>query len=278
MSRSYKRSRSYGTNLSSQALGDARYGVRNARLTKQVPGYVRGTSAMVYGRGISRRFRSGGIKNAVRRYAEQKYTDGCIGQQSDPVGVSITSGGYFSNMTVTISQGNGDSHNRIGDKICVNSIEIRGRIDNIISNTLLAYDVGTVRMVVFKWYTDSTPTLFDLFDTQAYNGAVNAQYAPHYPYNHDKKSYRKILYDELYTCTQSAFYTGQEVTFMANDNSRQCFNIFIDLKKYSERVRMVHYQAGTTTAIGAFYAFFISEVPSRGCQALMWFRMNYTDV
>lgn len=219
-----------------------------------------------------------GVKGVLRRAAEQKYMDITLGGDN---GVVTPNSGAVVNVTENIEQGSGKSA-RVGDKITLSSIEIRGRVDATVANPSIQNDIGTVRIVVFKWYDDDAPTWQDLFNVTDINGAISGQFAPHLPFNHDKKVKRKVLYDKICTVSQAmaVVWDGSKILpgLYPNSNARCLINGYIDMKRRGDRVRDVHYIADGTAAVGHIYVAYASEAATNTVRLYLNIRANYTDV
>ena len=83
---------------------------------------------------------------------------------ADNGNITLTQGVIFG-ITENIVQ-NTSKCGRVGDKVTLTSLELRGRVDYTIASPNLQNDIGTVRLVVFKWYDDAAPTWADIFDVQ----------------------------------------------------------------------------------------------------------------
>ncbi|AUM61879.1 putative capsid [uncultured virus] len=251
--------------------------------TRRVPGFYRTPSRSVYTRRLRRGLYRGGrsansVKGLLRKAAEQKYMDITIG--ADNGNITPNSGVIFG-ITENIVQ-NTSKSGRVGDKVTLTSLELRGRVDCTIASPNLQNDIGTVRLVVFKWYDDAAPTWADIFDVQDVDGAISGQFAPHLPFNHDKKVKRKVLFDKICTVSQAlaVIWTGSgtQTGQYPNTNSRCLINNFIDLKRKGDRVRDVHFSADGASAVGHIYVAFCSEAPTNTMRLYLHVRTNYTDV
>lgn len=178
---------------------------------------------------------------AEKKYYDLTFDDGGI------MGIgSLTTDGQMWSLS-TVSQGTADNR-RIGDKITMNSIEIR----------MVLYADKTVkpvepsqfyRFIVFKWYDDTTPTVGDIIENTGSNFVIVT------PLQHDKKVKRKVFLDTVIPVFHDVKPTG----YVAADSFRLVYNMpitrtfFIDLKKKSMKVRQVNYEGGTVTGVGKFY-------------------------
>ena len=253
-----------------------RYGSGVGYTTRRVPGYFRAPSRGVYTRRLRGRYGGGrSVKAQLRRLAEQKYA---VVQQTD----ALTNTAQVYGLTGDIEPGN-TSSTRVGDKITLNSIEIRGRVTIDSTDPAASISISTVRMVVFKWYDDAPPVYGDVFETNDTEG-TSLTLAVHAPYNSDRKVKRKVLLDKLYTVQRGVTSvwnatTGQTQSILAPEmGSRVCFTHYIDLKKKGDRVRNVNYGAGSTDGVGNIYMLALSDANTNGPSMTFIARANYTDV
>lgn len=254
-----------------------RYGPGVGYTTRRVPGYFRTPSRGVYTRRLRGRYSGGGsIKAQLRRLAEQKFA---VTQES---GTPVNASAQVYGLTTDIEPGS-DAHTRVGDKITLNSIELRGRVTINDTDPAASVSLATLRLVVFKWYDDAQPVYSDIFEVDDTNGTTLVP-AVHAPFNSDRKVKRKVLLDKLYTVHRgvtSVFNTAtnQIISLLtAEMGTRVCFNHFIDLKKKGDRVRNVNYGAGSTDGVGNIYLVTISDANANGPVLAFNAKANYTDV
>lgn len=251
-----------------------RYGPGVGYTTRRVPGYFRTPSRGVYTRRLRGRYAGGGsVKAQLRRLAEQKYN---VVQYTS---LGITATPQVLPLSDEIQEG-ATAITRVGDKITVNSIELRGRLT--IDSTDAAYPaLVSFRMVVIKWYDDSTPTYADVFETVDYTSDPLVPLM-HAPFNSDRKVKRKVLLDKTYTVNRglAAVWNGAAVVSSTYPElgTRVCFTHFIDLKKKGDKVRNIHYGAGSTDGVGNFYVLVISDTAANGPLLSFISKVNYTDV
>lgn len=251
-----------------------RYGPGVGYTTRRVPGYFRTPSRGVYTRRLRGRYAGGGsVKAQLRRLAEQKYNVVQYTAQT----VNVTP--IVLPLSDEITEGT-TARTRVGDKITVNSIELRGRLT--IDSSDAAYPaLASLRMVVVKWYDDSTPTYADVFETIDYDdNPLNP--LMHAPFNSDRKVKRKVLLDKTFTVQRglAAVWNGTGIisSTVAELGSRNHFTYFIDLKKKGDKVRNIHYGAGSTDGVGNFYVLVVSDANANGPVLSLISKVNYTDV
>ena len=252
-----------------------RYGTGAGYSAGRVLGYS-GASTGGYSRRLRGRYgRGGGVKAQLRRLAEQKYNV----VQYTALPVTVTPQVYP--LTDQITDGT-TARQRIGDKITVSSIELRGRIS--IDTVDPTYpNLASVRMVVVKWYDDSTPTYAEVFETIDWDDNP-IDPLMHAPYNSDLKVKRKVLLDKVYTLNRgvAAVYNSNTNTIVSSlypePNTRATFNCYIDLKKKGDKVRNINYGAGSTDGVGNFFVLVISDVNANGPVISFNSKVNFTDV
>lgn len=256
------------------------YGRRSGFKTRRVPQFARTSSRPYFSRNITRRYGTRGLKGLVRAAVEQKYHDQALGGAD---GYAIPNTAWLAGISTDIDQGTTDV-TRIGDKLTLNSIQIRGRIDCTDADPNAQYDINTLRLIVFKWYDDATPTWGTLMSTTDSDGPISGQFAPHLHYNHDYKAKRKILLDKTWTVSQgmAVAYNGSAIVpgLYPNSNSRVIINEYIDMKRMKERDRAVNFYGGTNEGNGHIYVAAVTESPvaTKSCKLWLFFRTNYTDV
>lgn len=211
----------------------------------------------------------------MRRLAEQKYSV----VQHTAVTVNVTP--QVLPLTDGILEG-ATSRTRIGDKVTLNSIELRGRLTMDSSDPNYP-SLVSFRMVVIKWYDDTTPTFADVFETVDYDdNALDP--LMHAPYNTDRKVKRKVLLDKVYTLQRgvAAVYNSNTNTIVsstyAEPGSRVTFNNFLDLKRKGDRVRNINFAASSTDGVGNFFVLVISDTAANGPVLSIIAKTNYTDV
>nr|QXP07679.1 MAG: putative capsid protein [Arizlama virus] len=247
-----------------------RYGARVGTTTRQFPGYLRRPSTTYYGTSFRRRigsrygqYSTKRIMNVVQQFSEKKYRDRLITGSSSTWSMTGT---IF--KISDVPQGY-DDESRVGDKLMASSIEMRGVL--YANNTLTNIGIWDqfYRLIIFKWYDDTSPTTTDVLETGVVDTFIS-------PFDHDKKSKRKVLFDKTFT-------VHNNIVWYTQSDTNQHWETFIDLKKKSTRVRRVDFEAGTTAGIGHFYALLVSNIPDANIATnsegfIIWFRINYTDV
>jgi len=246
-----------------------RYNSRIGATTRRLPGFFRRPATRAYSRSFRRRlWRRGSTRRIIgiiSRFAEQKYHDKIFNKLS----ADWSASGSVLNLT-DVSQGTTDT-TRVGDKIMLNSIELRWL--QYIDPALFPTAVDQFyRVIIFKWYDDTTPGAGDIL-SQVLPPPVGLIS----PYDHDRKVKRKVLYEKTYSCIWNW-------PLYQTHRTDQYRKVFINLKSRSSRIKEVHYQAGGTIAVGHIYVLILSNIPlpfGAANAPLEWnmvSRINYTDV
>lgn len=225
--RNYSRGRTY----------NRMYGMYNRYTTKPFvklrPG--RGMRSVRPYRGISRT----GVKKIVQSMAEHKYVDGGL---NVPLQVGYT--GYI-NAISNAELGNTDT-TRVGDKTTGVSIQLKMRFWLPDPDTKYQ-DGGTcVRILVFIWKDDATPTSSDIFEeTPTINNAALLML------NHDKKIRRRILLDEVHRLNYNIIVPLEGDPIPApGPNSNLFLKRYINLSNLPNRLKIVNYRTGDTNMNG----------------------------
>lgn len=218
------------------------------------------------------------VRNIITNMAEKKYYDFSWENNAFSYNTPV-----FSAIS-DVPPGLTDT-TRVGDKLTVNSFELKMLFSTIPydrGNNLLRYRQPIqIRVILFKWYDDSNPTV-----AQIISGGTTSMTTS--PLTHDFKSKRKILMDEVYTGTNSAipYYvpgTGAPPGMFEDGSFYVSVTKFIDCKKMGARVRTVNYINEDITGVGKFFTLFVSNqndsnTAIRGPTVLGSCRMNYVDI
>lgn len=180
-----------------------------------------------------------------------------------------------------VPQGTTDT-DRIGDKLTVTSVEIRGRIyfDWATTPAIMNNYVQScrVRLVVFIWKDDTVPIASDIIQSIGYN-AGNVCSAP---FNHDKKVKRKVICDKTWTVQND----GYAVTLggfqsVPGAGSQKAIREYCSFKHLPLSLRTINYQAGSTIGVNKVYAMLWADANEAdaeiGPQCFMVIRLNYKD-
>lgn len=194
----------------------------------------------------------------LKSVAEQKYYDQTI--SGAPGANAINNIGLFALLS-NVPQGAG-KNNRIGDRICLSSIEITF---NSYWPGLATAATATVlwvwRFIVFVWKDDTTPALGDILeDTNAPTTSA---------FNHDAKVKRKILYDKVFN--QTFLLSGGAFLTQNANISRKIVMPAKMWRKYSN----IYFQSATNTAVNHIYFLAVSDF---GTNNQTWSADWYTRV
>lgn len=187
----------------------------------------------------------------MRSVAEKKYFDTTRG--IGPFGAVLI------NSLTEVIPGTTDT-TRIGDKIHIHSIELRGMLNmNIVAGDVL--DVP-YRVIIFQWKDDSTPGVNDILETASVYSA----------FDHDRKIKRRILYERcgVFSVKNVQYYT------IANKISTP-LKAFINLKRSVNGGIQVNFQTAVTTGVNKIYMMVI--IDDADTIGLVYnVRINYTDL
>lgn len=177
----------------------------------------------------------------VNRGRENKYHDTLLS-------VTEEYGGSVYSIS-DVPQGDTDI-TRDGDQFVQRALRIRGKVVVADSHNLL-------RMLVFRWKQDDTPTVSDLLSS-TYVGSVRAPYSP---YHHDGRTNFTVLFDKTYLT--DSYKTAVQ----------------IDTKWINLRNKKQYMTAGSSTAgKNKIYVMIISDSaaePSPLCDIVS--RLTFTD-
>lgn len=123
-----------------------------------------------------------------------------------------------------IAPGTSDN-TRIGDEIFMHKLKIKGIVQQAANANVVS------RIIVFQWFSNSTPTLDDVISDTADSQAV------HRDYNDDNGHRMKILYDKRMFCVSPNGTGGNKFAHM--------FSMNIPRKRFRSHV---NYIAGSSTA------------------------------
>jgi len=180
------------------------------------------------------------VMNLVHRNQELKFI--AINQAA----TAITTTAFVSGVAYDVSQGATDSQ-RIGDSLMwAGSIDLKVQVVNGQGATADIYN--NVRLVIFQWHPNSTPTAGSIF----LNGpsAVVDVYSQ---YIHDNRQEFIILFDKTWRTTGNA---NAATTPNTSVLTTGVLTYRIPLTKATKKVQ---FQAGGATATNRFYVLQISD-------------------
>ena len=138
---------------------NSRYGARVGYTTRRFPGRFRAPARMVGGRRF-RRFNRRGLQNFVLNLNEKKFCDEFV---------TVTDANRDGSMFCLTEVVPGTSvTSRVGDKIVMRNLIVRGRIFYDWTDTVNRGSYGSsvrVRILIFIWKDDTDPEPGDLVDS-----------------------------------------------------------------------------------------------------------------
>lgn len=195
--------------------------------------------------------------------AERKYWL-TTGAYSSLDGSGLTNAGTMLQVTA-VQQGTEDV-TRIGDKVTGSSLEFR--LINYTPETVATDGTFMLRVTIFVWKDDTIPTQLDLYGNTGFAGIFSVQPGL-WPYNHDKKIKRKILFDRTIVSTN---YIKNATTTTQNPGSGSAnpykfYQVVIPLTKIGS-LNKIHYVTGvSTTGVNNIWVALTSNI---GASANSW--------
>lgn len=150
----------------------------------------------------------------------------------------------------SISQGDGDS-NRDGDTLYLTKFHIKGAVEN-------ADTTNVLRVLVFRWYEDATPTAANVIEAYAGDGLDVFR-----PMRKDTSQQYHVLFDRnIATSTQGPGVTTFQKTVYGKALGR----------------KVVKYKGATTSGNGKIYSLTVSDSSAATHPTLKFAALtNYTD-
>lgn len=187
-----------------------------------------------------------------------------------------------------IPQGTRDIE-RIGDKIVINSIEL----NYWCASRPAIPDTNQVimRFIVFIWNDDTSPSLANMLEGLTGNPPPGPNAGPIIPpemivmspFDHDRKTKRKILWDHTYHQTGGLLVTATlPLTLQSQGDIFFVKRQFLDLKKLPIAKRTINFEAGGTGGINKIWSITLSNIPTATSDAnspnmYHFHRVNYVD-
>lgn len=173
--------------------------------------------------------------------------------------------------------------NRIGNKVIMKNLQIRGRIywdwlDNALRGAYAYY--CRVRILIFIWKDDTHPVPTDIKTTP---GGFLLQDACSFFLDPDKKPKRKLLYDGVYDLRNDSQYTAPGVMNpRPGTDSCKSINLYFDLTRLPLSLRTISYAPGSTDGINNIYFFVTADAEQTGAsftgpQIRINSRLTFTD-
>lgn len=200
----------------------------------------RGKRSVVRRKKTVRQIATSAAKQVINRSAEKKYLDLTA---TNPASVS---GGIFQLNDIPV--GTSDT-TRIGDTIMIKKLYMS-------LNMHVADTSNHFRVIVFVWKNNTVPLASEIMA----DSSLGTAYAVNAPYNHDRRSLFKVLYDKTY-----GLYADRPVVHFKK-------SIKLNLK--------VQYNAGSSTACSnAIWMLYISDSGAVAHPtADSYTRLEYTDI
>lgn len=217
--------------------------------------------------------------------AEKKYRDTYGNWYNDNANRIIHTGTIVS--LTEISQGSADT-DRIGDKITCTSLQLCFSFWAPVYNgeatppELPKYNY-IMRVIIFIWKDDSSPTLAEILDDDA--GSTSLEQTVLAPLNHDRKVKRKIIMDETY----NAYVYQTAVTLTSTyavSQPVQVYKRFFNLTKLKNGLGTVNFTPGTAGGVNKIFMLMVSNAdyeevtdPINSSWNVFWrSRLNYIDM
>lgn len=185
------------------------------------------------------------IKRTLDSTLETKFVDTKANSTYD-------SAGTVYDLTAFITQGTGDSGNRIGDKIIVRDAMV---------NFFVTYGSDTynfVRVIMFQWHpiSTSTPASGDILQD------ISSASTPMSPYIHDKRKQFRVLADQI---VRPVFPTSPPMVTPV-------------MQLRCRKPIKVGYTNAGTSGEGHIFLLVISDSGATGHPGVYWYsRLEYTD-
>lgn len=205
--------------------------------------------------------------------AEHKYIDTQFVYGPPPLGEHVSTDGIFSRFTL-VPQGYTDG-TRIGDKMTGTSLQLKicqytpGIADS--TQTIVWF-----RVIIFIWKDDTQPEIEDILQ----KGTGDMAVFPHlWPFNHDKKVKRKLIFDQTYS--QYADCSPTDTTYTGCQDPNIFINKYIPLRKYGS-LATVNFQGGIGTGVNHIYLLLLNNVDpensSSAWNTAVYTRYNFVDM
>lgn len=253
------------TGVLSNALNSYLRKYRGSQVAPNTSTYNMRRSNMLY------RMRKGKFKKLCRKIdlcnSEKKYF---LIMNGGGISFSVPSGtagiiASLSDVAQSITTGQGDS-SRIGDQINIRSLEFsfRAQATATAGMTNLCY----LRLIIFQYLKDdvTAPTISDILNLQSGYDAI--QYMA--PYNHDKRYWFRILYDNRFKLVSNAmtnYYTP------VSEVSKKIF-----IRKFAKN-RIQYIANGVTGQYKIYYIMMSSATGGGSTQPTADYisKLNYSD-
>lgn len=200
------------------------------------------------------------LSKALRNLSEKKFIKADVSGDFTDVGV----------ITSLCQIGVGDTdETRDGDTIKLRSIQ--GVLRALPGLTASLTIRTTLRVVVFQWLQDTTPTMSQIMA----NSGGGTEFAPLVPYSHDTRHLFRILYDKIFQINGArnsvSHGTGHIVRFFINMGL---------LQKKGKAKSEVRFEASGLTAANKVYMLTIGDQDPTSANRAEWalsYKTNYSD-
>lgn len=216
----------------------------------------------------------------MRSVAEHKNHDVVFRKDGSDASATpyVTANGVIMDVS-TIFQGSADS-SRVGDKCTLTSIEFRHQCYPNLN--IAQWELYSYRITIFIWKDDTTPTLTDIYDTTGGFTGTATYLTSLYPFNHDLKVKRKVLYDKSFTSVCEIVNNTQ---IGNSEGGHQFQNIVIPMTKLKNKLNEINFISSTSNGVNKVYVLLSNNlaptiVPSVSLpfNHFISCRLNYTDV
>lgn len=129
-----------------------------------------------------------------------------------------------------VPQGDNDS-SRDGDSLAIRSTRMKGHI-------IAADTTNVVRLILFHWLDDSTPTISNVLSGNYTSGSVNVVDAP---YTHDQRRKIRVLWDRTFN-----LHSGQD-------------QVVFDTRYLKPKQKKIAYTAAGTTGYNKIWMLMVSD-------------------
>lgn len=221
--------------------------------TRKTPGVYRRSTRYAVGGIAKKKYGRRRILSVIRSIAEHKYSDQRWSFDGGSDGL-VTSNGVIMSLTIP-PVGNSDT-TRVGDKVHGTSLEFSHV--SYPQFTTLTFPAYSYRITIFVWKDDTDPLFTDIYkDPVNFIGQIKSEPIL-FPFNHDKKVKRKILFDRSFTAIAEVNTTAN----LANsENAHKLMKIVIPLTKLKNALNVVNYQAESSIGVNKIYAIISNNIP-----------------
>nr|AOV86266.1 hypothetical capsid protein [uncultured virus] len=250
-----------------------RYGARVGYTTRRFPGRFRAPSRMAGGRRF-RRLNRRGLQNFVLNLNEKKFYDEFV---------TVTDANRDGSMFCLTEVVPGTSvQSRVGDKIVMRNLTVRGRIFYDWSDTSNRGSYGLavrVRILIFIWKDDTEPEPGDVVDSSISTFSIDAC---SFMLDHDRKVKRKLLWDQTYDIKNDNQNYSNAFFAAPGTGSAADVKAYIDLSRLPIPLRTINYAASNLAGVNKIWMLIKADATPRpssysGPQVRINTRLSFTD-